>query len=110
MTPVIALLTDPAVLDNLEASEAEVDHIFTHPLEALLDPSLAGAEPLVPVGSSDWPYHVEYHVSAHICYFFFFHPVLTHFGSRIHQMDHCRGVTWPIACIAFAAPRLLSKE
>jgi len=51
-----------SVLSNLKASEAEVDHIFDHSLEAVLDPSLANKEPLAPIGSEDWPYDVEYHV------------------------------------------------
>ena len=59
----VALLTDMSVLAHLKASEAEVDHIFDHPLEAVLNPSLASKEPLVAVGSEDWPYDVEFHVS-----------------------------------------------
>jgi len=59
--PVIALLTDLSILDALKASEAEVDHIFDHPLHAILDPTLASTEPLVDIGSEDWPYEVEYH-------------------------------------------------
>jgi hypothetical protein len=60
---VIALLTDLSVLNNLKASEAEVDRIFDHPLEAVLDPTLASKELLVAIGSEDWPYEVKYHVS-----------------------------------------------
>lgn len=52
-----------SVLAHLKASEAEVDHIFDHPLEAVLNPSLASKEPLVAVGSENWPYDVEFHVS-----------------------------------------------
>ncbi|KZP27423.1 hypothetical protein FIBSPDRAFT_948689 [Athelia psychrophila] len=65
VTPVVAFLTDVSVLNDLKASDAEVDLIFSHPLEALLDPLLASAEPdLVPIGSVDWPYDVEYHNSS----------------------------------------------
>lgn len=62
MTPVVALLSDPSVLSNLRGSETEVDHIFTHPLEAILDPSLAANEPLVPIGGEDWQYQDEVYV------------------------------------------------
>jgi len=70
VTPVVALLTDLAVLDSLKASEAEVDRIFDHPLEALLDLSLANKEPLVATGSNDWWYEAEYHASrvSHLAY------------------------------------------
>ncbi|KAA1467357.1 hypothetical protein DENSPDRAFT_832377 [Dentipellis sp. KUC8613] len=61
VTPVVALLTDLAVLDALTASAAEVAQIFDHPLGALLDPSLARKEALVPVGSEHWPYESELH-------------------------------------------------
>ncbi|KII89627.1 hypothetical protein PLICRDRAFT_174482 [Plicaturopsis crispa FD-325 SS-3] len=56
VTPVVAILTDVSVLDTLVASPSEVDLIFDHPLEALLDPSLAANEPLVSKRSSDWPF------------------------------------------------------
>ena len=66
VTPIVAFLADLSVLDNLTASEAEVDRIFSHSLEAILDPSLASSEPdLVPMSSDDWPYDVEYHVRSH---------------------------------------------
>lgn len=64
VTPVVALLSDPSVLETLKPSEAEVDHIFTHPLEPILDPSLAAHESdLVPIGGEDWKYEDEFHVS-----------------------------------------------
>jgi len=62
VTPVIGVLTNPKVLDNLKASESEVDRIFSHPLAALLDPKLALSEPLVSIGSEDWIYETELHV------------------------------------------------
>lgn len=63
VTPVVAILTDVSVLDTLVASPSEVDLIFDHPLEALLDPSLAANEPLVSKGSSDWPFDEDLYVS-----------------------------------------------
>lgn len=60
--PVIALLSDLSLLDKLQANEAEVAHIFDHPLEAMLDPTIALKEPLAEKGSSDWPYEEELHV------------------------------------------------
>lgn len=62
VTPVVALLTDLSVLDTLVPSPGEVDRIFEHPLEAILDPSLAATDNLAPKGSEDWVYEDEYHV------------------------------------------------
>ena len=62
MTPVVAYLDDVSVLEELRAAPGEVSRIFDHPLEALLDPGLACEEALVPLGSDDWPYEVEFHV------------------------------------------------
>ena len=62
VTPVVAVLDDLSVLSGLQASEGEVEHIFDHPLEALLDPDLSRKEALVPMGSEHWPYEVELHV------------------------------------------------
>jgi coenzyme A diphosphatase NUDT7 len=61
VTPVIAVLTRPSLLDQLKAAENEVACIFTHPLRAIWDPSLARSEPLVAPGE-DWPYDTELHV------------------------------------------------
>lgn len=62
VTPVVALLTDLYILERLVPSPGEVDRIFDHPLEAILDPSLARRENLAPIGSEDWIYPEEYHV------------------------------------------------
>ena len=62
VTPVVAFLADTSVLQRLKAAENEVSCIFSHPLEAILDPSLSEKEKLVPIGSEDWPYQTEYHV------------------------------------------------
>ncbi|KAF9223605.1 hypothetical protein BS17DRAFT_753464 [Gyrodon lividus] len=61
VTPVVAFLTNPTVLDTLKPCVGEVDHIFNHPLEAVLDPPFSGKEALVPRGSEDWPYAEEFH-------------------------------------------------
>ena len=62
VTPVVALLVDLSILEKLSPCADEVACIYTHPLEAILDPSLTGKEPLVPKGSEDWPYEPDYHV------------------------------------------------
>ena len=62
MTPVIALLTDLSILDVLEPNEGEVDAIFEHPLEAILDPSHVNGLLLAEKGSEDWPYEEELYV------------------------------------------------
>lgn len=50
------------MLESLVPSEGEVDRIFDHPLEAILDPSLASKENLALKGSEDWTYKEDYHV------------------------------------------------
>ena len=62
VTPVIAFLAQPAILKSLKASEGEVSHIFSHPLEAILDPTLVDRETLVAIGSDDWPYQSDVYV------------------------------------------------
>jgi hypothetical protein len=62
VTPVIALLTNPSIISTLHGSPDEVAHIFSHPLEAILDPALAGKETLVSPDSEDWIYDTEFHV------------------------------------------------
>ena len=62
VTPVLAFLADSSVLNDLVAAEGEVAHIFNHPLEAILDPSLVKNEPLVPIGSEHWFYDTELYV------------------------------------------------
>ena len=63
MSPVVSLLTDLSVLDSLAPSEREVDVIFDHPLEALLDPPLSAQENLVEIDSELWPSHEQFYVS-----------------------------------------------
>jgi hypothetical protein len=62
VTPVIAFLSQPDILSSLRAAKVEVSHIFSHPLEAILDPNLAKGQPLVEIGSEDWPYESETYV------------------------------------------------
>ncbi|RPD60988.1 hypothetical protein L226DRAFT_552740 [Lentinus tigrinus ALCF2SS1-7] len=66
VTPVVALLTDNSILDHLTPSLGEVDRIFDHPLEAILEPSLASKENLAPKGSADWIYEEELHCTSDI--------------------------------------------
>jgi peroxisomal coenzyme A diphosphatase NUDT7 len=82
VTPVIAFLDDISVLEDLRAAPGEVARIFDHSLEALLDPELLrdSEEKLVPLGSEDWPYETELHVSYPPAYFFSFFLFL--FGAH----------------------------
>lgn len=72
VTPVVVLLTDPdpqSIISKLSPNAGEVDHIFHHPLEALLDPS-PELNPVLSlesgsfseVGGEDWPYETEWYV------------------------------------------------
>ena len=102
VTPVIAFLAQPAILKSLKASEGEVSHIFSHPLEAILDPALVNRENLVPIGSDDWPYQSDVYVR-------FFFGLLLIFVSLAWSLDriqvirlyHC-STTSHTGCIAFA--------
>ncbi|KAF7331527.1 Nudix hydrolase domain-containing protein [Mycena kentingensis (nom. inval.)] len=88
VTPVVALLTEPALIGTLKASENEVAAIFSHPLEAILDPLLAAKEKLVERGGEDWIYETELHnttVSAV--------PLLNNAMYRMHRF---RSVASPI--------------
>lgn len=57
-------LTDTSILDTLTPNPDEVDRIFTHPLDAIIDPSLAAGEPLSGIGSEDWPHEGDYYVGS----------------------------------------------
>jgi len=85
---VIALLTDLSVLDGLKASEAEVDRIFDHPLEATLDPAIVSTEPLVAIGSEDWPYDADYHNSTD--------TPIPWLGNSIYRMHRFRSTASPV--------------
>ena len=57
------LCTDPTIIDTLSPpSPDEVSLIFSHPLEAIIDPSLALQEPLSEKGGVNWPYQEEIYV------------------------------------------------
>ena len=61
--PIVAVLCNPVVLDELKASEREVARMFVHPLRALLEPDcIQGAAFLSAKGSEDWPHGAEVHV------------------------------------------------
>lgn len=60
------LLTDTSILDTLTPNPDEVDRIFTHPLDAIIDPSLAAGEPLCDIGSEDWPYEEDYYAGSNL--------------------------------------------
>ena len=62
VTPIVGFLAQPAILQSLKASEGEVSLIFSHPLEAILDPTLVNRETLVDIGSDDWPYQSDVYV------------------------------------------------
>ena len=66
VTPTVALLTNPSVLDALVPSQDEVDLIFDHPLKAFLDPTIVAGENLAPIGSEQWEWDSELHVCKHL--------------------------------------------
>ncbi|KAF8484378.1 NUDIX hydrolase domain-like protein [Gautieria morchelliformis] len=79
VTPVVALLTNLSVLERLTPSTDEVDHIFDHPLEAILDPDLAVSEPLSVQGSENWPYSTSLYSTSDI-------SISPHVGTyRMHR-------------------------
>ncbi|KAG6832643.1 hypothetical protein H0H87_001016 [Tephrocybe sp. NHM501043] len=78
--PVVAILTRPSLLFELKAEASEVACIFTHPLRAVLDPSIAKTENLVDIGSEDWPYEVQlYSTSDSVV------PILDNMMYRMHR-------------------------
>lgn len=62
VTPTVALLTDPSVLNTLVPCQDEVDLIFDHPLKAFLDPTIVARENLAPIGSEQWVWETELYV------------------------------------------------
>ncbi|GBE88498.1 hypothetical protein SCP_1303140 [Sparassis crispa] len=88
VTPVVALLTDISVLDDLKASESEVSRIFEHPLEAILEPGLTNDEPLVEKGSEDWPYEQDFHCTSDI--------FLGWLGNSTYRMHRFRSSASPV--------------
>jgi hypothetical protein len=102
---VVVLCTDPTIIDTLSPpSPDEVALIFSHPLEAILDPSLALREPLSEKGGVNWPYQEELYVR-HLS-----HAEGVTDNYRILRTAHGRkqGVTY-IACIGFELLLALSR-
>lgn len=60
--PVVMFTSDPTIIDRLSPCADEVDFIFTHPLEAVLEPELARDENLAEKGTENWPYEDELYV------------------------------------------------
>ncbi|KAJ3567857.1 hypothetical protein NP233_g6092 [Leucocoprinus birnbaumii] len=89
VTPVFALLTRTELLGELKASEGEVSRIFSHPLEALLDPQLSQHEAsLVAIGSDDWPYETSYYSTSD--------SAVAVLGNTFYRMHRFRTVASPI--------------
>ncbi|KAF8072179.1 NUDIX hydrolase domain-like protein [Lyophyllum atratum] len=88
VTPVVAVLTRPSLLKELKAQEGEVACIFTHPLKALLDPSIAKGESLVEPGTEDWPYQEDLYNTSDTAV-----PIL---GNMIYRMHRFRSSASPI--------------
>ncbi|KLO08787.1 hypothetical protein SCHPADRAFT_858627 [Schizopora paradoxa] len=69
VSPVVCFLSDASLVDNLVASESEVERIFEHPLEAIINPNILNEEGssevaqslLAEKGSDDWPYADDLH-------------------------------------------------
>ncbi|KAK7454508.1 hypothetical protein VKT23_011262 [Stygiomarasmius scandens] len=88
VSPVVAFLSDNSILEQLIPNPGEVDRIFDHPLEAILDPQIVKNERLVPIGSEDWPYeHELYNNDDRIV------PVL---GNTAYRMHRFRSVASPV--------------
>ncbi|KAL4066824.1 NUDIX hydrolase domain-like protein, partial [Scleroderma yunnanense] len=83
VTPVVAVLTDLDLLATLRPCVGEVDQIFSHPLEAILNPSLAGQEPLVPKGSEHWPYQQDFYNTSDVT------VDASDFVYRMHRFRSC---------------------
>ncbi|KAI6042467.1 NUDIX hydrolase domain-like protein [Pisolithus marmoratus] len=88
VTPVVALLTDVGLLADLTPCVGEVDRIFSHSLEAILDPHLAGNEPLVAKGSEHWPYSQDFHSMSDV--------VVEADTSAVYRMHRFRSCASPI--------------
>ncbi|KAF9059556.1 NUDIX hydrolase domain-like protein [Rhodocollybia butyracea] len=98
VTPVIAYLSSPSAHEflqsSLTANPDEVDRIFTHPLEAVLDPQIVAKEAedglvvLAERGTEDWPYEEEFYSTADRLY-----PDL---GNTVYRMHRFRSTASPI--------------
>ncbi|KAF8969239.1 NUDIX hydrolase domain-like protein [Flammula alnicola] len=112
VTPVVAFLSKPDLILSLEAAQEEVSHIFSHPLEAILDPSLAKRGPLVAVGREDWPYESDVYNTSD--------SVVQMLGNTTYRMHRFRSSASPIkgltadiliktAEIAYARPTIYER-
>ena len=66
VTPLVALLNPShiSILSQLVPSAGEVDRIFHHPLESILEPEMVGKKDgLAQQGGEDWPYEEDVYVS-----------------------------------------------
>lgn len=106
VTPVIAFLSKPELLKSLKASPSEVSHIFSHPLEAILDPTLSKHETLVPIGSEDWPYESEVYVCSQITSLAII--LLTNSRAPVTPLSRCLGIPY-IECTG-SGPQLLQLK
>ncbi|KAG5636083.1 hypothetical protein H0H81_009161 [Sphagnurus paluster] len=88
VTPVVAVLTRPSLLQELKAELNEVACIFTHPLRAILDPKVIKDQPLAEQGTEDWPYPEELHSTSDTPV-----PML---GNMIYRMHRFRSSASPI--------------
>ncbi|KDR78944.1 hypothetical protein GALMADRAFT_244606 [Galerina marginata CBS 339.88] len=88
VTPVVAFLSQPKLLSSLKAAEGEVSHIFTHPLKAILDPTLAKEGPLVSIGCEDWPYDSDVYNTSD--------SVVQMLGNTTYRMHRFRTSASPI--------------
>jgi len=61
VTPTVAVLTDPSLLNTLAPLQGEVDTIFDHPVKAFLDPTIVPGENVSPVDPGQWVRESEFH-------------------------------------------------
>ncbi|EIW84192.1 hypothetical protein CONPUDRAFT_50555, partial [Coniophora puteana RWD-64-598 SS2] len=88
VTPIVAFLSEPSIIDSLIPCAGEVDTIFDHPLEAILDPSLMDGEPMVPLHSEHWPYDSEFHHPSDVA--------LEAFDNFLYRMQRFRSCASPV--------------
>ncbi|KAH8094452.1 NUDIX hydrolase domain-like protein [Cristinia sonorae] len=88
VTPIVAFLDDPSLLNDLKPCEGEVEHIFTHPLEAILHPALIAQEPLAVKGGEDWPYEADFYNPSDV--------ELPWLGNSSYRMHRFRSSASPI--------------
>ncbi|KAG8752049.1 hypothetical protein FRC14_007404 [Serendipita sp. 396] len=101
VTPVVVFIDNAACVDDLKPGVGEVDRIFSHPLEAVLDPSLVLTlnEPLSEKGSEDWPYVEELYATSDTTW-----TQMRGSAYRMHRVRTCaspiKGLTMDILTLA----------